>query len=134
MRCSPAWVQNILGNMLLLAPRSVPPTMMTSAISSSDALTHLGVDIPPLPDGRRLDMLEGFDLIAPAEVSCPLTGGGNWEVEQDGIDTSIDDLDGLLSVGGTVWPCAAALCRWLHSHQEDLQGANVLEVSYFACL
>ena len=42
---------------------------------------------------------------------------------------SAESLEELFSVGGTVWPCAAALCRWLSENREQtVRGARVLEL------
>ena len=91
----------------LMAPQK--QLLRTPRMEAAGRGTFLGVDIPPLPNGRQLHILEG--LVAVQEE-----------------ETNEEDLADLLSVGGTVWPCAAALCRWLASHQELVQSSNVLEL------
>ena len=65
------------------------------------------VRIPHLPSGERLSVCDGLSALD--------------EPQRSGED------DDLLSVGGTVWPAAASLCRWLRDH-EMVAGASVLEL------
>ena len=71
--------------------------------------SFLGVAIPPLPSGESLSILEGLNLV-------------------DDATAAEEELADLLSVGGTMWPCAAALCQWLSASQAEVQGASVLEL------
>ena len=106
-----------------MAPRTpsrlVPPRgIALNSLTTDTVATHLGVELPPLPTGGIPSLVEGFDLVDPGCICCPIFGSANWQAAE--VDPSDDlpsigpdDLDGLLSVGGTVWPCAASICRWL---------------------
>jgi hypothetical protein len=88
---------------------------------SAALTTHLDVSLPPLPSGHHLRLSEGLALLE-ERAGATETASGLL------IDNSVPgDMGDLLSVGGTVWPCAAALCRWLRSGA-SLDGASVLEL------
>ena len=87
------------GRSLLRQYRPVPIMSATS---------FLNVALPALPGGGRLEVIEGL--------------------EDAGEDEDEEALADLLSVGGTVWPSAAALCRWMCDHATCVRGANVLEL------
>ena len=90
--------------------RSVPTLLILAARAShSLSVTRIfNVAIPKLPAGGELQLCEGLD---------------------DAQDNENEDsLAELFSVGGTVWPCAAALCRWLSANCDEVNGANVLEL------
>eukprot|EP00966_Prymnesium_polylepis_P111488 2578921-Prymnesium_polylepis.1 len=99
----------------LLLTLTAPSRALLAAASSN---TIFGVGLPPLPSGERLRLREGLSVI---------------EEQSGGVLTTIDDtaFEGaaadLLSVGGTVWPCAAALCRWL-LEDDVVRDARVLEL------
>ena len=88
-----------------------PKVIVRSPPTKAGGSSFFEVQLPPLPDGERLQLIEGFDLL-------------------EGVDGDEDaeDLADLVSVGGTIWPCAAALCRWLASNEVDVSGARVLEL------
>ena len=73
------------------------------------------VELPPLPDGRRLPLLDE---------------GGLDEAEAEEHEEDAEHLADLVSsTGARVWPCAAALCRWLAQHADAFKGgARVLEL------
>ena len=77
-------------------------------VASGASSSFLDVELPPLPSGARLRLLEGLNVIEE--------------------DPEQEDIADFLSVGGTVWPCAAALCRWLSQHADDMKGVSVLEL------
>ena len=88
------------------------PTLLIFAARATHSLSTtriMNVAIPKLPSGGELVLCEGLD-----------------DAEDD---ESVESLDELFSVGGTVWPCAAALCRWLSDNRKQVvSGANVLEL------
>lgn len=108
--------------------------------------THLDVNLPPLPSGHHLRLTEGLSLLEgrtsalkPDEMpsmdrTVPGDTYGRSSKTQSGLIVIDDSVPGeagdLLSVGGTVWPCAAALCRWLRSEavSHSFAGASVLEI------
>lgn len=50
-------------------------------------------------------------------------------MEDAADDEDADSLAELFTVGGTVWPCAAAMCRWLSSnHKDAVRDKAVLEL------
>eukprot|EP00966_Prymnesium_polylepis_P162408 3753696-Prymnesium_polylepis.1 len=59
--------------------------------------------LPALPSGVHLSLRE-------------------WDADR--LTSAAD----LTSVGGSVWPCAAALCRWLLRNEAVVSGANVLDL------
>lgn len=90
--------------------RSVPTLLILAARATHglSATRIFNVAIPKLPAGGELEIYEGL------------------EDAQD--NDNEDSLAELFSVGGTVWPCAAALCRWLYENREEVSGANILEL------
>ena len=90
--------------------RSVPTLLMLAARAThSLASTRImNVAMPKLPSGCDLELCEGLEDAEDNE--------------------SAESLEELFSVGGTVWPCAAALCRWLSDSRERVRGARVLEL------
>ena len=82
---------------------------LTCVRALSGTTRVLNVALPPLPSGGTFALLEGLD--------------------DRGEDEDAESLADLLSVGGSVWPGAAALCRWLaREHEGSVRGARVLEV------
>lgn len=72
--------------------------------------------LPALPSGRHLSLIEGRTFF-------------EERTQQQGSSVVRDTADGeLLSVGGSIWPCAAALCRWLLQNEPAVRGARVLEL------
>ena len=87
------------------------PTLILVAARAAHSLSTtriLDVALPKLPSGGELVLYEGLEDATDGE--------------------SPESLEELFSVGGTVWPCAAALCRWLDENRELVQGANILEL------
>ena len=81
---------------------------LTLATTTVKALSTriFNVALPTLPSGGQLEVLEGMEDAA--------------------IDEDADSLAELFTVGGTVWPCAAAMCRWLSSN--NIRGKSILEL------
>ena len=88
-----------------------PLVLLVLAARAAHALSStriMNVAIP-LPSGRELELCEGLQDAADGE--------------------SMESLDELFSVGGTLWPCAAALCRWMNDNSEkQVQGKRILEL------
>ena len=87
------------------------------------------VQIPYFPGLDEEDVAEmvrefrALDL----EVQFILMVGGADPMNPD--DEDADSLAELFTVGGTVWPCAAAMCRWLADNgDEAVHGKSVLEL------
>ena len=91
--------------------RNVPTLLILAARATHGLATTriMNVAIPKLPSGADLELCEGLEDAEDNE--------------------SAESLEELFSVGGTVWPCAAALCRWLSENREQtVRGARVLEL------
>jgi len=93
-----------------------------AALLAATALSNLlDVKLPPLPGGGELKLTEGLNHIGEASTR---PSGRLVTSTTTADDAAAADV---LSPGGTVWPCAAALCRWLESNA-NLRSASVLEL------
>ena len=92
-----------------------------AGLLTATALSYLlDVKLPPLPGGGELKLTEGLNHIGEASTR---PSGLLVATNPEDDDAAAD----VLSPGGTVWPCAAALCRWLTANA-NLHGASVLEL------
>ena len=102
---------------------------------SLGSIIFADAQLPALPSGRHLSLIEGRSFF---EERTQQQGRGealrdtaDGELLSDTADGELlsDTADGeLLSVGGSIWPCAAALCRWLLQNEPVVRGARVLEL------
>ena len=58
--------------------------------------------------------------LSPKDVMLPLPTGEALQLDQDTAETT--------GVGGKMWRGAGAMCRWLRTHPDAVQGATVLEL------
>jgi len=93
----------------------------------STASGLFSIKLPALPSDERLSLLEGLDLVMMASEQDETPLGGLSVGGSDGGETD-EALADYLSVGGSVWPCAEALCRWLLSNSEGVRGSSILEL------
>ena len=111
---------------LLRAPRVV-----NHPVCKVEVQGFLPIELPPLPSGQTLKLVqeaEGGGSSA-AEIA---DASGVWSAEDATTWRRIaeyveDELADTLSVGGRLWPSAAALCRWMRG-EASLRGARVLEI------
>ena len=111
---------------LLRAPRA-----MNHPVCKVEVQGFLPIELPPLPSGQTLKLVqeaEGGGSSA-AEIA---DASGVWSAEDAHTWRRIaeyveDELADTLSVGGRLWPSAAALCRWMRG-EASLRGARVLEL------
>lgn len=83
-----------------------PQVMTVGARAAPVCKTAWGVSVPPLPSGEMLQIIEVPDL----------------------DDESAYDLADAISVGSTIWPSSAALCRYLKDNPSLTRSSNVLEL------
>ena len=89
--------------------------------------------LPPLPSRACLVM---GDKSTPLPEALPVAPAGAGEEERfetvwSHIDQAIaeyDVVDYVIGTAGEVWPAAAALCRWLADHEQQVRGTRVLEL------
>ena len=111
---------------LLRAPRA-----FNHPVCKVEVQGFLPIELPPLPSGQTLKLVqeaEGGGASA-AEIA---DASGVWSAEDASTWRRIaeyveDELADTLSVGGRLWPSAAALCRWMRG-EASLRGARVLEL------
>ena len=77
--------------------------------------------LPPLPSGRFLSLREGRSVVEQREKKQDTTTVISGALQAASADE-------LRSVGGSVWPCAAALCRWMLQHEAAVREKRVLEL------
>ncbi|KAL3917928.1 MAG: hypothetical protein SGPRY_006208 [Prymnesium sp.] len=93
---------------------------MAALLGLSCVASLFRVRTPPLPSGALLEVFEGVQLLHSQQTHPTTT-----------LDDRHDEFADLLSVGGCMWPCAPALCRWLAHEAEEgdwIRGARVLEL------